>query len=295
VVRNLREISPTVYFNVPKGFEALIPYLRAEPALREKFFSKLKMQFFAGAGMAQHVWDDLDDLALQTIGERVIIMSGLGATESGPSAMFCTRDMTRSGAIGLPVPGVQLKLAPVDGKLEARLKGPSITPGYWRQPEITAASYDEEGFYRLGDAVRFADPNDPLKGFFDGRIAEDFKLSSGTWVRVGILRARLIAALAPYVRDAVIAGEGQDDIAVLLFPDMDACRDLVPHLHLANAPVADILASDAVRARFRALLDEAAHASTGSSTRWERASSTGRLPWTDTKSRTRARSISGLC
>lgn len=265
-VRNLREIAPTVYFNVPKGFEELIPYLRAERDLREKFFSRLKMLFFAGAGMAQFVWDALDDLALTTIGERIIIMSGLGATESGPSAMFCTKDMTRSGAIGLPVRGITLKLTPVDGRLEARLKGPNVTPGYWRMPEITAASYDEEGFYCLGDAVRFADPNDPMMGFFfDGRISEDFKLSSGTWVRVGMLRASLITAFAPYVRDVVIGGHEKDDIGVLFFPDIDACKALAPGLK--DASTVEILASGPVRAKFQDLLDAAAHTSTGSSTR----------------------------
>ena len=199
-VRNLREIAPTVYFNVPKGFEELVRYLDAEPELRKHFFSRLQMLFFAGAGMSQHVFDELDRLALEACGHRIPIMSGLGATESGPSAMFCVKGMTQSGAIGLPVPGMELKLTPVsDGRMEARLKGPNITPGYWRMPEETAASFDEEGFYKLGDAVRFADENDPLKGlFFDGRIAEDFKLSTGTWVHVGALRAQLIAAFAPY-------------------------------------------------------------------------------------------------
>ncbi len=269
-VRNLREVAPTVYFNVPKGFEELVPYFRREPGLRDKFFSRLKMMLFAGAGMAQHVWDDLDALAMESIGERVMIMSGLGATESSPSALFCTKDMTRSGAIGLPVPGVTLKLAPVDGKLEARLKGPSITPGYWRMPDVTAAAFDEEGFYKLGDAVRFADPEQPIKGFFfDGRIAEDFKLASGTWVRVGLLRASLIATFAPLMKDVVVAGLNRDDIAVLIFPDMDACIKLVPHL--ANASPEEILGHEAVRAAFQAKLDEAVAKSTGSSTRVWRA------------------------
>jgi feruloyl-CoA synthase len=270
-VRNLREIAPTVYFNVPKGFEELIPYFRREPQLREKFFSRLKMLFFAGAGMPQHVWDDLDSLALQTCGERIVIMSGLGATESGPSALFCTKDMVRSsGAIGLPVPGIEMKLAPIDGKLEARLKGPSITPGYWRQPDTTAASFDEEGYYMLGDAVRFADPNEPLKGFFfDGRISEDFKLSTGTWVRVGMLRASLISVFGGYVKDVVIAGHEQDDIAILIFPDFDALKALSPDL--AGARPEEIVGYGGVRALFREKLKEAAGASTGSSNRVERA------------------------
>ena len=270
-VRNLREIAPTVYYNVPKGFEELVPYFRKEPQLREKFFSRLKMLFFAGAGMPQHVWDDLDSLALQTCGERIVIMSGLGATESGPSALFCTKEMMRSsGAIGLPVPGCELKLVPVDGKLEARLKGPSITQGYWRQPDTTAASFDEEGYYKLGDAVRFADPDEPLKGFFfDGRISEDFKLSTGTWVRVGMLRASLLAVFGGAVKDVVIAGHEQDDLAILIFPDFEALRAL--SADLAGASLEEILSNGATRRLFREKLQEAAAASTGSSNRVARA------------------------
>ena len=270
-VRNLREIAPTVYFNVPKGFEELVPYFRREPQLREKFFSRLKMLFFAGAGMPQHVWDDLDSLALQSCGERIVIMSGLGATESGPSALFCTKEMMRSsGAIGLPVPGIEMKLAPVDGKLEARLKGPSITQGYWRQPDTTAASFDEEGYYKLGDAVRFADPDEPLKGFFfDGRISEDFKLSTGTWVRVGMLRASLLSVFGGYAKDVVIAGHEQDDIAILIFPDFEALRALTGAL--AGASPEEVLSNGATRRLFREKLQEAAAASTGSSNRVARA------------------------
>ena len=270
-VRNLREIAPTVYFNVPKGFEELVPYFRREPQLRDKFFSRLKMLFFAGAGMPQHVWDDLDSLALQSCGERIVIMSGLGATESGPSALFCTKEMMRSsGAIGLPVPGIEMKLAPVDGKLEARLKGPSITQGYWRQPDTTAASFDEEGYYKLGDAVRFADPDEPLKGFFfDGRISEDFKLSTGTWVRVGMLRASLLSVFGGYAKDVVIAGHEQDDIAILIFPDFEALRGL--SADLAGASLEEILSNGTTRRLFREKLQEAAAASTGSSNRVARA------------------------
>jgi feruloyl-CoA synthase len=223
------------------------------------------MLFFAGAGMAQHTFDALDRLALQACGERVIIMSGLGATETGPSAMFCIKGMTQAGAIGLPVPGQELKVAPVgDGKLEARLKGPNITPGYWREPEETAKSFDEEGFYKMGDAVRFADPDEPIKGFFfDGRLAEDFKLSSGTWVRVGPLRARMIAAFAPYVRDVVIAGHERDEVGVLVFPDYDACR-IADELGAATPHV--IAHHPDVKSLFQERLIKAARASTGSST-----------------------------
>ena len=158
-VRNLRDIAPTVYFNVPKGFEMLLPYLAAEPALRETFFSRLKIMFYAGAAMAQHVLDAYEELAIKTTGQRILFMSSLGSTETAPAALACSWEAEHAGNIGLPLPGVELKLAPCEGKLEARLKGANITPGYWRAPELTAAAFDDEGFYRIGDALKFADPD----------------------------------------------------------------------------------------------------------------------------------------
>ena len=198
-VRNLREIAPTIYFNVPKGYEALVPHFRADEALRRNFFSLLKVLFYAGAGLSQTTWNDLTDLAVETTGERIIFLSSLGSTETSPLALACSWDFDRPGNIGLPVPGVELKLVPNEGKLEARLRGPHITPGYWRQAELTREAFDDDGFYKIGDALKFADPNDPGKGFlFDGRIAEDYKLSTGTWVSVGPLRARFIDHFVPY-------------------------------------------------------------------------------------------------
>ena len=192
-VRNLREVATTIYFNVPKGYEMLLPYLRADRELRERFFSRLKVLFYAGAGLAQHVWDELQQLAVETTGERIIFLSSLGSTETAPLALALTRESDRSGNIGVPAPGVELKLVPNAGKLEARLAGPNITPGYWRQPQLTAEAFDDEGFYKIGDALKFVDPADPAKGLlFDGRIAEDFKLATGTWVSVGPLRAQFI-------------------------------------------------------------------------------------------------------
>jgi feruloyl-CoA synthase len=270
-VRNLREIAPTVYFNVPRGFEELVPYLRREPALRERFFSRLGFLFYAGAGLSQPVWDALDELAVQTCGERILWVTGLGATETGPSATFTTRDGVRSGMIGLPVPGVEVKLAPEGDKTEFRVRGPSVTPGYWRQPELTRAAYDEEGFYRMGDAVGFVDPEDPEQGlFFDGRVAEDFKLATGTWVSVGPLRAKIIAAGAPHVQDVVIAGLNRDSLGALVFPNVAACRELCGGVP-AQAPLGDVVRHPAVRARFQALFDDLARAPTGSSTRIARA------------------------
>jgi feruloyl-CoA synthase len=269
--RNLREIAPTIYFNVPKGYEALVPHFRADEALRKNFFSRLKVLFYAGAGLNQTTWDDLTQLAIETTGERIIFLSSLGSTETSPLALACTFDFDRPGNIGLPAPGVELKLVPNEGKLEARLRGPHITPGYWRQPQLTRDAFDEGGFYRIGDALKFADPADAGKGFlFDGRIAEDFKLSTGTWVSVGPLRARFIDACAPLVRDVVFAGPDRDDIVALVFPDLEACRKLAPE-HAADAAPAAVLDDVRVRRKFAAMLEALAATSPGSSTRVMRA------------------------
>jgi feruloyl-CoA synthase len=269
--RNLREIAPTIYFNVPKGYEALVPHFRADEALRKNFFSRLKVLFYAGAGLNQTTWDDLTRLAIETTGERIIFLSSLGSTETSPLALACTFDFDRPGNIGLPAPGVELKLVQNEGKLEARLRGPHITPGYWRQPQLTREAFDEGGFYRIGDALKFADPADAGKGFlFDGRIAEDFKLSTGTWVSVGPLRARFIDAGAPYVRDVVFAGPDRDDIVALVFPDIEVCRKLAPE-HAADAAPAAVLDDVRVRRKFAAMLEALAATSPGSSTRVMRA------------------------
>jgi feruloyl-CoA synthase len=268
--RNLREIAPTIYFNVPKGYEALVAHFRADDALRRNFFSRLKVLFYAGAGLNQTTWDDLTRLAIETTGQRIIFLSSLGSTETAPLALACSWDFDRPGNIGLPAPGVELKLVPNEGKLEARLRGPHITPGYWRQDHLTREAFDEEGFYKLGDALKFVDPDDPGKGLlFDGRIAEDFKLSTGTWVSVGPLRARVIDYFAPFVRDVVFAGADRDDIAVLVIPDIEACRKLAGLA--ADASPAAIVDAAPVRARFLDLLTKLAAASPGSSTRIERA------------------------
>ena len=265
-VRNLREVAPTMHLNVPRGFEMLVPYLRREPRLRRKFFSRLKVMYYAGAGLSQHVWDELEQLAIETCGERILMLTGLGSTETAPHALFA-KEAGRAGMVGLPAPGVELKLVPVEGKLEARLRGPNITPGYWRQDELTRAAFDEEGFYKLGDALRFVDEADPGRGFmFDGRLAEDFKLATGTWVSVGPLRGRLLSHFAPYMQDVVIAGHDRDYVGVLIFPDVAACRRICPEA-AASIPDAEILASAAVRSVFESLLREFAKTATGSSNR----------------------------
>jgi feruloyl-CoA synthase len=279
--RNLRDIAPTIYFNVPKGFEMLLPHLTADRALRENFFSRLKVMFYAGASLSQHVADAIQRLAVETTGERVMFLASLGSTETAPAAVACCWESERSGNIGLPLPGVELKLVPRDGKLEARLKGVNITPGYYKAPQLTADAFDDEGFYKIGDAVKFADPADPSKGLlFDGRLAEDFKLATGTWVSVGPLRAAFIAHFAPLVRDVVLAGADRDDITALVFPDADACRKLAPDL-AADAAVATLLADKRVRAEFARLLDTLLQASSGTSSRICRAILLAELPSLD--------------
>jgi feruloyl-CoA synthase len=269
-IRNLREISPTVYFNVPKGYESLLPYLRQDAELRKKFFHRLHAMFFSGAGLSPHVWNSLDAIAVQETGVRVPMLTGLGATETAPFFMSVTPRTSRSGHVGLPVSGNDAKLVPNNGKLEVRAKGPNVTPGYWREPALTAKAFDEEGFYKLGDALKPADPNDLHAGFdFDGRISEDFKLASGTWVSVGPLRARFIATCAPLVRDVAVAGINRDEIAGLVILDLDGCRVINPALVADDVAAA---ASDpAIRQAFAERLVAFLAGSTGSSTRITRA------------------------
>lgn len=226
-VQNLREISPTAYFNVPKGFEMLLPFLEKEPALRENFFKNLNILFYAGASLAQPVWNRLEELAVETIGVKIPIITGLGCTESGPSAMFANWGGAFSGLLGVPVAGMDVKLVPDGDKMEARYKAPNVTKGYWRNDEATKNAFDEDGYYKTGDAVKFLDENMPDKGLvFDGRIAEDFKLSTGTWVNVGVLKAKVISTGSPIIQDVVIAGLDKEYIGTILFLNADACRKL---------------------------------------------------------------------
>jgi len=269
-IRNLREISPTWYFNVPIGYEMLAEAMESDELLRRSFFKRLKMMMYAGAGMGQHTWDRLISLAEETVGERVLLATGLGSTETGPFALKCTEEQKKAGNIGIPARGVTLKLVPFADRLEARVKGPSITPGYWRRPDLTHAAFDEEGFYRLGDALRYAVPGDASAGFFfDGRIAENFKLATGTWVPVGEVRARLVNALGGLASDAVITGEDRDDVGALLLPVMPALRSLVPQA--ASLEDRQIFTHAKVREHLAGLLTAHAARSTGSATRVRRA------------------------
>jgi len=265
-VRNLREIAPTIYYNVPKGYEALVPHLRADKVLRDTFFSRVKVLCYAGASLNLPTWHALRELSINACGERVIFLSSIGSTETSPLALTCTFDFHRPGNIGVPAPSVELKLLPTEGKLAALVRGPNITPGYWRQEQLTREAFDDEGFYKLGDALKWADPNDPAQGLlFDGRLAEDFKLASGTWVSVGPLRARFIDHFAPYVRDVVIAGADRDDVTALVFPEIEACRSLCGDL--AGAKPDAIIADKRIEQHFATLLSKLATLSSGSSTR----------------------------
>ncbi len=269
-LRNLREIAPTLYFNVPKGFEEIANALETDAALRKTLLSRVRMFFFSGAGLSQPVWDKLERVAAAHCGERIRMLTGLGMTETAPFAICANAHEVKSGHIGLPAPGVELKLVPEGDKVEVRYRGPNVTPGYWRAPAQTAEAFDAEGYYRSGDAVKPMDPADPERGFaFDGRTAEDFKLSTGTFVSVGPLRAKIIAAGDPCVQDVVIAGINRDEVGVLLFPRLDACRDaagLGP-----SAPVDAVLAAPAVREFFQRLVDGLYRSGTGSATRVARA------------------------
>jgi feruloyl-CoA synthase len=269
-VENLREIAPTLYFNMPRGYDELLRFLRTDSQLRENFFSRLKFMFYAGAALSQPLWDGYRQLMLDTCGERVMMATGLGATETSPMALQCTWDTEVSGVIGIPMPGVEAKLVALGSKTEIRVKGPNITPGYWKEEELTRRAFDEEGYYRFGDAVRFVDPTDVNKGlFFDGRLAEDFKLASGTFVNVGPLRSKLIHWFAPYITDVVIAGHDRNYLAVLLVPNLEPCR-IVANLP-STASRSEILSHPSLRAKFTSLLGSCAKQATGNSNRVERA------------------------
>ncbi|MEO5672014.1 MAG: feruloyl-CoA synthase [Ramlibacter sp.] len=264
-LRNLREIAPTVYFNVPTGFEAIANAMKTDDALRRNLLSRVKMFFYAGAALAQPVWDALHEAQEREIGERIVMGTGLGMTESSPFAIFVTNPNVKAGYLGVPTPGMELKLVPTDGKTEVRYKGPNITPGYWRSPEATREAFDEEGFFSTGDAVQWIDESDVHQGLkFDGRIAEDFKLATGTFVSVGPMRAKIIAAGAPYVQDAVITGINLKEVGALIFPTA-AVRKLagLPD----NAPMKDVLESAPVQAHFQNVIDELAATGTGSANR----------------------------
>jgi len=264
-LRNLREIAPTVYFNVPTGFEAIANAMKTDDALRKNLLSRVKMFFYAGASLAQPVWDSLYASQEREVGERIVMTTGLGMTESGPFAIFVTNPNVKAGDLGVPTPGMELKLVDMDGKTEVRYRGPNIAPGYWRDPQESAAHFDEEGFFCSGDAVKWIDETDVHQGLkFDGRIAEDFKLATGTFVSVGPLRARIVAAGAPYIQDVVLTGINLKEVGAMVFPTQ-AVRAL-SGLD-AGAPMADVLSSAPVIAHFQHVIDTLAKSASGSAGR----------------------------
>ncbi|WP_454870315.1 feruloyl-CoA synthase [Pseudomonas lini] len=267
-LRNLKEISPTAYLTVPKGWEELVNALEQDGELRERFFSRMKLFFFAAAGLSQRVWDRLDRVAEQHCGERIRMMAGLGMTEAAPSCTFTTGPLSMAGYIGLPAPGCEVRLVPVDGKLEGRFRGPHIMPGYWRAPQQTAEVFDEQGFYCSGDALKLADARDPQLGLmFDGRIAEDFKLSSGVFVSVGPLRNRAVLEGSPYVQDLVVAAPDRECLGALVFPRLYECRRLAGLK--SDASDAEVLASAPVRQWFGDWLQRLNRDATGNASRLE--------------------------
>jgi feruloyl-CoA synthase len=264
-VSNLRDIACTAHFAIPRVYELLLPHLRTDPVLRSTFFSKLQLLFYAAAGLGQKFWDELREVSIEATGEEILIMTGLGSTETAPFAISTGSAGAFAGMIGLPAPGMELKLAPVGSKLEARVKGPNVSPGYFGDEELSRASRDDEGFYCLGDAMRFVDPQNPRAGLiFDGRLAEDFKLSTGTWVSVGPLRTRFLQQAAGYAQDIVVTGHDRALVGALVIPNLAMCRQLAALP--ADAPAGNVVAHPGVVAHFRGVLEALARQGTGSST-----------------------------
>jgi feruloyl-CoA synthase len=264
-VRNLSEISPTVYFNVPAGYAALVPHLERDGAFAKSFFAKLRFIFYAGAALPQDLWTRLEAAAVRAVGVRIPLISSWGTTETAPLATACHFLTDRSGMVGVPAPGVEVKLVPGGGKLEVRVRGPNVTPGYWKRPDLTAAAFDGEGFYRPGDAVRLADVDDVAKGLmFDGRLAEDFKLATGTWVHVGGLRVGLIAAASPALQDAIVVGENLPFIGLLAWLNLAECQRLVGR---DDATLAELARHQVIRDHVRRAMAQWNEAHPGSSER----------------------------
>jgi feruloyl-CoA synthase len=248
-VANLKQVSPTLYFNVPRGFDVLLPYLEQDAELRDRFFSQLDLIFYAGAALPQSLWERLEALSIEARGVRVPMVSAWGSTETAPMVTTVHFPLERAGVIGLPAPGCAVKMVPNGEKLELRITGPNITPGYWRRPDLTAQAFDADGWYCIGDAGRLEDPEHPEHGIvFDGRVAEDFKLLSGTWVHAGVLRVTAIAAGAPVIQDAVVTGHDRESVGLLAFPNLAGCKTLCPE---AGDDVAALLRCPAVHDRLR--------------------------------------------
>jgi feruloyl-CoA synthase len=270
-VANLREISPTLYFNVPLGYDMLLPHLERDAALRQRFSARLDFLFYAAAALPSTLRRRLELLAIESRGETVPVISAWGATETAPVATAVHFDIERTSMIGLPIPGCEIKMVPNNCKLELRVRGPNVTPGYWRRDDLTREAFDEEGYLRIGDAGRLADAGDPRRGIeFIGRLAEDFKLSSGIWVNAGALRVRAIAAGSPVIQDAVVTGHDRSEIGLLIIPSEQGCRSLVPGAP-STMPLNGLLIEPCVRQRIADALKAMAGDADGSSTRPVRA------------------------
>ena len=264
-VANLREVSPTMYFNAPRGFDVLLPYLERDASLAECFFCNLDLIFYAGASLPQNLWDRLERLAIDTRGKRIRMVSSWGATETTCTATSVYYTIERAGVIGIPAPGVEIKLAPSASKQELRVRGAIVTPGYWKRPDLTADAFDAEGFYKTGDAGKLDDPSDPSKGIvFDGRVAEDFKLLSGAWVHSGQVRLGVITACSPALQDAVVVGRDREHIGLLMFPNLAACKAMTGDDALTLTGVA---ASERIRSHLAARLKRYNAANSASSMR----------------------------
>ncbi|MEL6566966.1 MAG: feruloyl-CoA synthase [Pseudomonadota bacterium] len=225
MMRNMREVSPTQHTTVPAAWAAIATELENDPALAETFFKRLFVMAYGGASMGQDIYERIQKVAVATTGERISLSAGYGATETAPTLSNVHWPNDTMGLIGLPLPGCEMKLAPVGEKLECRVRGPHITPGYYRNSEKTGEAFDEEGFYKMGDAVRFVDPEDPNKGLaFDGRLAEEFKLANGTWVSAGTVRVKVVEAVDGALSDVVVCGLNQDKIALLGFLNEAWCQ-----------------------------------------------------------------------
>jgi feruloyl-CoA synthase len=245
-VANLRDVAPTAYFNVPSGYAMLLEHLEQDEKLREHFFSRLEMIFYAAAALPQNLWERMEKLSMVARGKKLPMTAAWGSTETAPLVTSVHFPIEQAGVIGLPVPGSELKLVPSGGKLEVRVRGPNVTPGYYKDPQLFAGMVDADGYYKIGDAVKFLDPANPAKGLlFDGRIAEDFKLLTGTWVSVGNLRIKAIAAGAPIIQDAVVTGQDMDEVGLMIFPNFEGAARLAG-LDSAAAP-AEIIANDEVQ------------------------------------------------
>ncbi|HUK58533.1 MAG TPA: feruloyl-CoA synthase [Stellaceae bacterium] len=270
-IANMRAVSPTLYFNVPRGYGLVLDYLERDAELARLFFAELDLLCYAGAALPQSLWERFEALALAQTGQKPPFVSAWGTTETAPCSTIVHYPIERAGNVGLPVAGTEIKLVPEGDKLELRVKGPNITPGYWRRPDLTAAAFDENGFYRPGDAAKLEDAETPARGLvFDGRLGENFKLTSGTWVTVGALRVAAIAAAAPVIEDAVVAGHDRDTIALLVFPSLAGCRSLCPELG-SEAPLTALVAHPKVRDALRSGLAHHNAEAGGSSHRVARA------------------------